>query len=136
MHGGSRMATKRLHMSTAVSDRIVKAGPAACAVVTGLAARSPTHVSSGCGLASGSRPFRPGSAVTGVITPTTMDEEIAKEQKPYAGMRFTIVVDRIEPEKAFSFRWNPHGMDEKVDFSNESRRWSSSPCRRQPTACC
>jgi uncharacterized protein YndB with AHSA1/START domain len=46
-------------------------------------------------------PFRPGSAVAGVITPTTVDEEIAKEQKPYAGMRFTIVVDRIEPEKVF-----------------------------------
>ncbi len=64
-------------------------------------------------------PFRPGSPVTGVITPTTVDEEIAKEQKPYAGMRFTIVVDRIEPEKAFSFRWNPHGVDETVDFANE-----------------
>jgi uncharacterized protein YndB with AHSA1/START domain len=64
-------------------------------------------------------PFRPGASVSGVITPTTMDEEIAKEQKPYAGMRFTIVVDRIEPEKAFSFRWNPYAMDETVDFSNE-----------------
>lgn len=64
-------------------------------------------------------PFRPGASVSGVITPTTMDEEIAKEQKPYAGMRFTIVVDRIEPETAFSFRWNPYGMDETVDFSKE-----------------
>jgi uncharacterized protein YndB with AHSA1/START domain len=64
-------------------------------------------------------PFRAGSAVSGVITPTTVDEEIAKEQKPYAGLRFTIVVDRIEPEKAFSFRWNPHGVDETADFSTE-----------------
>jgi uncharacterized protein YndB with AHSA1/START domain len=48
-----------------------------------------------------------------------VDEEIAKEQKPYAGMRFTIVVDRIEPEKVFSFRWNPHGVDETADLSNE-----------------
>ena len=64
-------------------------------------------------------PFRPGSSVSGVITPTTMDEEIAKEQQPYAGMRFTIAVDRVEPEKVFSFRWNPHGVDETADFSNE-----------------
>jgi uncharacterized protein YndB with AHSA1/START domain len=57
-------------------------------------------------------PFRAGASVRGVITPTTMDDEIAKEQKPYEGMHFTIDVDRVEPEKAFSFRWNPHGVDE------------------------
>ena len=64
-------------------------------------------------------PFRPGSPVSGVITPTTMDEEVARHQEPYAGVRFTIVVDRMEPEKLFSFRWNPHGVDETADYSKE-----------------
>ena len=64
-------------------------------------------------------PFRAGAPVSGVITPTTMDEEVAKQQEPYAGTRFTIDVDRLEPEKVFSFRWDPHGVDEAVDPSNE-----------------
>lgn len=64
-------------------------------------------------------PFAPGAAVSGVITPTTVDAEIAKHQVPYEGLKFTIMVDRIEPETLFSFRWNPHGVDETEDYSKE-----------------
>ena len=64
-------------------------------------------------------PFVAGSPVWGTITPTTMDEEVAKHQKPYEGMRFQIFVERIEPESAFSFRWNPSGADEKFDASKD-----------------
>jgi len=40
-------------------------------------------------------------------------------QEPYEGMKFEIVVDRIEPKKLFSFRWHPFGVDPKVDYSGE-----------------
>ena len=40
-------------------------------------------------------------------------------QKPYEGMKFEIVIDRIEPKTLFSFRWHPFGIDPKVDYSSE-----------------
>src|SRR5262249_11518637 len=43
----------------------------------------------------------------------------AKVQQPYAGMAFEITVDRIEPQRLFSFRWHPFAIDPKVDYSNE-----------------
>jgi uncharacterized protein YndB with AHSA1/START domain len=64
-------------------------------------------------------PFTPGTALTGVIVPTAADAEVAKAQQPYEGMRFEITVDRIEPERLFSFRWHPFAIDPNVDYSKE-----------------
>ena len=64
-------------------------------------------------------PFKAGTPIGGRITPTTVDAEVAKMQKPYEGMKFEIVVDRIEPKNLFSFRWHPFGVDPKVDYSGE-----------------
>lgn len=64
-------------------------------------------------------PFSVGAPVIGHITPTTVDAEVAKMQKPYEGMRFEIVIDRMEPETLFSFRWQPFAIDPKVDYSGE-----------------
>ncbi len=64
-------------------------------------------------------PFTAGGPVTGHITPTTVDAEVAKMQKPYEGMRFEIVIDRMEPKTLFSFRWHPFAIDPKVDYSGE-----------------
>ena len=64
-------------------------------------------------------PFKAGSPIHGTITPTTVDPEVAKMQKPYEGMHFEIVVDRIEPKMLFSFRWHPFGVDPNVDYSKE-----------------
>ena len=63
--------------------------------------------------------FKAGTPISGRITPTTVDPDVAKMQKPYEGMTFEIVVDRIEPKKLFSFRWHPFGVDPKVDYSLE-----------------
>jgi len=62
-------------------------------------------------------PFRAGQAISGAIAPTTADPAVAKMQQPYAGMRFDITIDRIEPERFFSFRWHPFAIDPKVDYS-------------------
>jgi uncharacterized protein YndB with AHSA1/START domain len=63
--------------------------------------------------------FKAGTPITGTMTQTTMDPEIAAMQKPYEGMRFEIVIDRIEPKTLFSFRWHPGSADPQ-DYSRES----------------
>ncbi|MGA2450472.1 MAG: SRPBCC family protein [Polyangiaceae bacterium] len=64
-------------------------------------------------------PFTPGARMTGRIVPTTVDEEVAKLQKPYEGKPFEITVDRAEPERIFSFRWHPFAIDPAEDYSSE-----------------
>jgi uncharacterized protein YndB with AHSA1/START domain len=64
-------------------------------------------------------PFKAGARIVGRISPTTVDEEVAKMQKPYEGVKFDIVIDRIEPKSLFSFRWHPFSVDPKVDYTHE-----------------
>jgi uncharacterized protein YndB with AHSA1/START domain len=63
--------------------------------------------------------FAAGQPITGTIVPTKADPEVAKMQEQHTGMRFSFVIDRIEPMRLFSFRWHPHGIDPKVDYSKE-----------------
>ena len=44
---------------------------------------------------------------------------MATLQKPYAGKSFDITVDRIEPQRLFSFRWHPFAIEPGVDYSKE-----------------
>jgi uncharacterized protein YndB with AHSA1/START domain len=64
-------------------------------------------------------PFEPSTTVKCAITPTTVDPEIAKAQKPYEGMTSELYIDRIEPERLFSFRWHPFAIERDVDYSSE-----------------
>jgi uncharacterized protein YndB with AHSA1/START domain len=64
-------------------------------------------------------PFAPGASVHGVITPTTVNAEVAKAQKPYEGMPFEITIEQMEPERLFSFRWHPFAIERGVDYSAE-----------------
>ena len=64
-------------------------------------------------------PFAPGAHLQGVMTPTTVDPEVARLQKPHEGMPFEITIDRIEPERLFSFRWHPFAIDPSVDYAHE-----------------
>jgi uncharacterized protein YndB with AHSA1/START domain len=63
--------------------------------------------------------FEPGKKMTGKIAPTKADPEIAKSQEPYAGAKFDIVIDRIEKERLFSFKWHPFAVDPNHDYSSE-----------------
>ena len=56
--------------------------------------------------------------VRGTVVPTTVDAGVASAQQAYAGMRFDIMVERIEPERLFSFRWHPGAQPE--DSSQET----------------
>jgi uncharacterized protein YndB with AHSA1/START domain len=64
-------------------------------------------------------PFQPGALLRGTIKPTAVDPEVAKLQQPYEGKLFEIIVEEMEPESRFSFRWHPHAIDPAIDYSAE-----------------
>ena len=55
-------------------------------------------------------PFAPGSHVHAMIAPTTLNADVASLQKEHEGLRFEILIEQMEPERLFSFRWHPHGV--------------------------
>jgi uncharacterized protein YndB with AHSA1/START domain len=64
-------------------------------------------------------PFRPGALMRGVIVPTKVNEDVAKAQMEYEGMRVEITIEKMEPERLFSFRWHPYAIEKGVDYSAE-----------------
>jgi uncharacterized protein YndB with AHSA1/START domain len=53
-------------------------------------------------------PFVPGGRVTGHIT-----------HPGYEHIIMDVVVQRMDAERLFSFRWHPYAIDPKVDYSSE-----------------
>ena len=53
-------------------------------------------------------PFVPGQVVRGQIT-----------YPGYEHLTFEAVVQKMEPERLFSYTWHPYSVDPKVDYSNE-----------------
>jgi uncharacterized protein YndB with AHSA1/START domain len=64
-------------------------------------------------------PFTPGASIHGVISGTAVDAEVAAAQRTHQGKPFDIIIEQMEPEKIFSFRWHPHAIDTGVDYSAE-----------------
>jgi uncharacterized protein YndB with AHSA1/START domain len=64
-------------------------------------------------------PFAPGATMRGVIVPTQVNADVAKAQKPYEGLPFEITIEKMEPERLFSFRWHPNAIERGVDYSAE-----------------
>jgi uncharacterized protein YndB with AHSA1/START domain len=64
-------------------------------------------------------PFVPQKRMIGKMVGTTVDAEVAKRQKTHEGVAFEFTVDRIEPQRLFSFRWHPFALDHGVDYSKE-----------------
>jgi uncharacterized protein YndB with AHSA1/START domain len=64
-------------------------------------------------------PFVPGAKVRGTIVPTTVDPEVAKGQKPYEGTPIELWIEKLEPERLFSFRWHPYAIERGVDYAAE-----------------
>jgi uncharacterized protein YndB with AHSA1/START domain len=63
--------------------------------------------------------FAPGALMRGVIVPTTVDAGVAQAQKQYEGLPVEILIEQMEPERLFSFRWHPYGVERGVDYSAE-----------------
>ena len=53
-------------------------------------------------------PFKAGAKVRGQIT-----------HPGYEHLTLEVVVDRVEPEHYFSYRWHPYAVDPKADYSSE-----------------
>ena len=66
-----------------------------------------------------SGPFAPGAKMSGVIVPTKMNPEVANAQKKYEGTAIEIMIEKMEPERLFSFRWHPGAVDPNIDYSQE-----------------
>jgi uncharacterized protein YndB with AHSA1/START domain len=64
-------------------------------------------------------PFSPGATMRGVIVTTKVNAEVAKAQKAHEGMPFEITIERMDPERLFSFRWHPFAIERGVDYSTE-----------------
>ena len=64
-------------------------------------------------------PFAADKRMIGKLVGTTVDPEVAKLQEVHRGKAFEFAVDRIEPQRLFSFRWHPHAIEPGVDYSNE-----------------
>jgi uncharacterized protein YndB with AHSA1/START domain len=54
------------------------------------------------------RPFVPGETVRGRIT-----------YQGYEHLEFEVVVQKIDPERFFSYTWHPYAVDPKTDYSTE-----------------
>ena len=64
-------------------------------------------------------PFLPGATMRGVLVGTTVNPEVAKAQKKHEGLPFEIKIERMDPERLFSFRWHPFAIERDVDYSAE-----------------
>ena len=58
-------------------------------------------------------PFTANTTVKATIVPTTVDSEVAKEQKAFEGMPFELYIERVEPERLLTFRWHPGATQPK-----------------------
>src|SRR6267143_2446437 len=52
--------------------------------------------------------FRPGQRIEGHIT-----------SPGYEHVKLEMLVERMDPERLFSYRWHPYAIDSAVDYSNE-----------------
>jgi uncharacterized protein YndB with AHSA1/START domain len=51
-------------------------------------------------------PFVAGTRVSAVITPTTVDDDVAARQQPHAGQPSPLQIIAVEPKRRLAFRWN------------------------------
>jgi uncharacterized protein YndB with AHSA1/START domain len=64
-------------------------------------------------------PFVAGCSVTAAITPTSVDEDVAKRQAPHTGVKSIWQIVAIEPQRRFAYRWHPFAIDAHVDYDRE-----------------
>ena len=60
-----------------------------------------------------------GAPTFGTIAPTQVDADVAAMQEPWAGKAVVLLIEKMEPESFFSFRWHPGAPDLDKDYSME-----------------
>ncbi|MGX9673135.1 SRPBCC family protein [Mycobacterium sp. HM-7] len=64
-------------------------------------------------------PFVAGESVTGVITPTEVDDDVAAAQEPHAGKASVWQIVAVEPPRRLAFRWHPYAVEPGADYDDE-----------------
>jgi uncharacterized protein YndB with AHSA1/START domain len=64
-------------------------------------------------------PFVPGASVTAAMTPTTVDDDVAKRQEPHAGHQSIWQIVAVEPQRRFAYRWHPFAIEPDLDYDQE-----------------
>src|SRR5882757_1315275 len=64
-------------------------------------------------------PFVAGNSLNGVITPTTVDDDVARQQEPHTGQSDTWHVVAVEPQRRLAFCWHPYAVEPGADYSQE-----------------
>ena len=59
-----------------------------------------------------------GVEIVGTFAPGARVEMTATDEE-FAGQRFLVVIDKMEPERLFSWRWHPGAVRPDVDYSKE-----------------
>lgn len=62
-------------------------------------------------------PFLEGETVSGQITETSVDDEVAARQRPFVGAPVTLQIVAVEPRRRLAFRWNPLPGPEFADLT-------------------
>jgi uncharacterized protein YndB with AHSA1/START domain len=62
-------------------------------------------------------PFLEGATVSGQITETQVDDDIAAKQRPYVGEPVTLWIVAVEPLRRLAFRWNSLPGSEFTDLT-------------------
>lgn len=63
--------------------------------------------------------FTPGARLRGIVVGSSVDHEVAKSQEPHLNRGFEMVIESLEPEHRFAYRWHPGAADPIFDYSNE-----------------
>lgn len=63
--------------------------------------------------------FTPGAHLRGTIVGTSVDPEVAAMQGPHKDKPFEMVVEALEPERRFAYRWHPGSADPDFDYESE-----------------
>jgi len=64
-------------------------------------------------------PFVAGTSGTAAISPTTVDDEVARRQKPHAEVKSTWQIVAIEPQRRFAYRWHPFAVDPDPEYGQD-----------------
>jgi uncharacterized protein YndB with AHSA1/START domain len=60
-----------------------------------------------------------GMAIDGAFTPGAKRVGTLSDPSQYAGMKFDLWIERVEPESLLSYRWHPYAIDPATDYSGE-----------------
>jgi uncharacterized protein YndB with AHSA1/START domain len=63
--------------------------------------------------------FVEGRRVKAKIRPTRVDAEVAEMQKPYDGVAFDLLIERVEPMRCLAFRWHPGVPESDVPLPDD-----------------